>query len=536
MQKQRSQQAIIYAAKSTEDKRGSIPTQLADGRALAEKEGLPVAAEYADEAASAWSGDRGPELAAALDHAERIGAALIVQHSDRLARGDARQARHLIEVYLWSLKAGVALRSVQDDSTFENLVMAVVMGERNTEDSRRKSEAVRAGLARRRKQGKFVGSRCFGLTWQRNEKDEREVVHEPSEAPVVERIAAELLAGVAQIEIARRLNAERIPTARGGRWHQGTVRSILANPAIAGLIRDGDELIEAQHAAIIPRETWDQIQALREARAKTHRRGRPSSGKHLFRKGFLRCGECGEAMVPRTARNRSGTLYEGYLCLGRRQDPTSCTMPPILRADVDTAVYRYFEQVGLDVEATREQLTAAVERKRAEVQALCDAAEREAQQAAERLARVKRDYTHGELTAAEWRELRADLAPELDAAQAEAERLRERLRSTEAETAISDVEAELFEQLTRIRAAVAGEVTDAAGVAAVRSALLRLFDGFTLRRDIPDRAHVELIDTRWIEPLVSEKAVAGYDEKLRPVLARKPLEQAENNYAEAFDL
>lgn len=165
---------------------------------------------------------------------------------------------------------------------------------------------------------------------------------------------------------------------------------------------------------------------------------------------------------------------------------------------------------------------------------MCDAAEREAQQAAERLARVKRDYTHGELTAAEWRELRADLAPELDAAQAEAERLRERLRSTEAETAISDVEAELFEQLTRIRAAVAGEVTDAAGVAAVRSALLRLFDGFTLRRDIPDRAHVELIDTRWIEPLVSEKAVAGYDEKLRPVLARKPLEQAESNYAEAL--
>ena len=61
-----------------------------------------------------------------------------------------------------------------------------------------------------------------------------------------------------------------------------------------------------------------------------------------------------------------------------------------------------------------------------------------------------------------------------------------------------------------------------------------LFDGFTLHRDIPDRAHVELIDTRWIEPLVSEKAAAGYDEKLRPVLARKPLEQAENNYAEAL--
>lgn len=71
----------------------------------------------------------------------------------------------------------------------------------------------------------------------------------------------------------------------------------------------------------------------------------------------------------------------------------------------------------------------------------------------------------------------------------------------------SESEAELVERLARIRAAVAGEITDAAGVAAVRSALLRLFDGFTLRRDIPDRAHVELIDTRWIEPRVSEKAV-----------------------------
>jgi hypothetical protein len=35
----------------------------------------------------------------------------------------------------------------------------------------------------------------------------------------------------------------------------------LSNPAIAGVIHNGDELIEAQHEAIIPRETWDQIQA-----------------------------------------------------------------------------------------------------------------------------------------------------------------------------------------------------------------------------------------------------------------------------------
>lgn len=92
----------------------------------------------------------------------------------------------------------------------------------------------------------------------------------------------------------------------------------------------------------------------------------------------------------------------------------------------------------------------------------------------------------------------------------------------------------MLEQLAAIRAAVAGEVSDAAGVAAVRSALLRLFDGFKLHHGIPAQTHVELIGTRWLEPLVSEQAVAVMTRSYGRVLARKPLEQAANNYAEAL--
>ena len=60
-------EAVAYAAKSTADEHGSIPTQLADCRPLAEREGFEVLYEYQDESASAYSGDRGPGLAAALD-------------------------------------------------------------------------------------------------------------------------------------------------------------------------------------------------------------------------------------------------------------------------------------------------------------------------------------------------------------------------------------------------------------------------------------------------------------------------------------
>jgi hypothetical protein len=46
--------------------------------------------------------------ALASEHGE---AELWVQHSDRLARGDGRTARHLVEISLWALKANVAVRS-----------------------------------------------------------------------------------------------------------------------------------------------------------------------------------------------------------------------------------------------------------------------------------------------------------------------------------------------------------------------------------------------------------------------------------------
>ncbi len=64
-------------------------------------------------------------------------------------------------------------------------------------------------------------------------------------------------------------------------------------------------------------------------------------------------------MVPRTARNRSGSISEFYLCHARALDPDSCDMPPTKRADVDAAVFAYFEQIGLDLDATREQLSEA---------------------------------------------------------------------------------------------------------------------------------------------------------------------------------
>jgi hypothetical protein len=77
----------------------------------------------------------------------------------------------------------------------------------------------------------------------------------------------------------------------------------------------------------------------------------------------------------------------------------------------------------------------------------------------------------------------------------------------------------VLEKLAEIRMAIAGEVAERDGVGG-RAALLRLFDAFVLHAGLPAEAHVELIGETWID---SRQAVTGYDEDLRPVLARKPL-------------
>ena len=160
--------AVIYAAKSSEDLRGSLGTQIDDCRhAVAGAGTRAVVAEYADEGISGYKRSRGPSLANAMREAaalasEHGSAELWVQHSDRLARGDGRNARHLVEIALWALKANVAVRSVEDADTFRDLLYAVVTGERNHEDSRRKGASSAAGVKRAVHRGEYAGQPLDG--------------------------------------------------------------------------------------------------------------------------------------------------------------------------------------------------------------------------------------------------------------------------------------------------------------------------------------------------------------------------------------
>jgi hypothetical protein len=270
---------------------------------------------------------------------------------------------------------------------------------------------------------------------------------------------------------------------------------------------DGEEF-SGQHEAIIGAETWAKAEAQVRARTATRGkgRGRRPKGLHLFVGGMLRCGECGEAMVPRTNRGHTGPSSEDYYCNGRLSfGPDFCSVGAIRRDEIDPSVIPYFRTFALDMEATIELVAKGRDRRLAEIATLRADAERQAQAATDRLARVRRDYADGKLDADDWRSFRDELAAEKSAALAEAERL-ERSEATAAE----DLPRAAMETIEQIRAVVDGEIRRVEEIEAVRAVFSRIFDRFVIHRD-RDEATLA--------------AIRGQKHKLRELLGAPPRKQ-----------
>ncbi len=531
--------AVLYAAKSTQDKHASIPDQLKDGRKKAAEEDWEIIGEFTDEGFSAYSGNRGPglkqasDLAASASKERDTTCMLVAQHSDRFARGAGDRpgaSDSLLEVWTRMRRADVHLRTYQNDAMMHKPVTVAVASEQAYEESKRKSEAVKDGMRRRRSKGlPQGGKRRLGYRFV---KGEGRLIPDETERLVVARIYDEFLAGRTDEAIARDRLEEGVPTAEGGRWYSATVREILMNPLYKGWLKTKEGVIKGQHEPCVSPKLWQQAQDLRRRRAEVSPgkgRGRRSSGKHLFRAGTLRCGLCGGPMTPRTTRpgkSRPGRkISETYICLERKCHPDLCSMTPVKREVVDTAVFNYFESVALDVEATKAQLTEAHDRKLSEIQALSEQARAEQQRAQARLAKVRRDYTDDRITAEDWASFRDELTADLKAANAEVDRLGKQASESEELAGWLGAERETLQKLAQLRAAVAGEISSQDDLDTVRAALTQLFEHFVIKKVEPGtRVHAELawVGEYILEPVIREEVIEGHT-PLRPVFRRETI-------------
>jgi hypothetical protein len=348
----------------------------------------------------------------------------------------------------------VQLLSVQDPAMFAGgdmaLLMGVIGGMRNHEDSKRQGLAVKGGLKRRATRGRYSGRRPFGLRYtDAMENGKRAGILEvyPREAAVIRRIYDEFCAGGAQAAIAKGLQFDGVRTLTGASWYATTVSEILRNPVYIGEVTFNGERYPGEHPAIIDRELWEKAQQLREARKASGRpRGRRTAGTHLLTDSLLRC-TCGAAMSPVTQRNRRAAngVYEVYVCLKRlHYGPSGCAEKRLKRAVVDDAVYRYFESLAHDLDSIRSLMTEGLSREVADLAARQEEAEGEADSREARLPEVEADYLSGAITSEDWGRFRPRLQEERDGARAQAQQFERQRGLIEDRIASFDAEATLW--------------------------------------------------------------------------------------------
>lgn len=161
--------ALGVRSQDEEEGKDSAANQvkIARERAL-EEPGRFLYSEHIDHG-SGYSGNRGKDTQEALDSAKRAAAEyghaeLWVFKSERLARGSGRkdEARSVLEVFVEMRRAGVDLRSVEDDVYFTNPMLVGVADEMAHKYSADLSAHVRRGLRQRKEAGKPIGGLAFG--------------------------------------------------------------------------------------------------------------------------------------------------------------------------------------------------------------------------------------------------------------------------------------------------------------------------------------------------------------------------------------
>jgi len=179
-----------------------------------------IAAEYV-EIESGKKNDR-TQLVRALAEAKRIGAVLLIAKLDRLARNVAFIAN--------LLEAGVEIAAA--DMPEANRFLLHVMAAVAEHEAQAISDRTRAALAAAKARGVKLG---WSIPERASEQRQaakkgaavnkaRALTHTENVLPVVEQIMA---GGASLRQIAAELNARRIKTARGGKWHATTVRNII---------------------------------------------------------------------------------------------------------------------------------------------------------------------------------------------------------------------------------------------------------------------------------------------------------------------
>lgn len=224
------------------------------------------------------------------------------------------------------------------------------------------SGKVRSAFVVKQKRGEFVGA-FASYGYLKDPENHNHLIIDPAAAPVVRRIFELTARGIGQVKVAQMLNDERLPCPSEYKrlmgekysnskrlsttcyWTYSTIHKIIRNEmyignmvqrravraSMHGKAKAADKsewiVVESTHEAIISRELWDAVQAQIGRNSRTM----DFESNVGLLAGFIRCGDCGRAMVKTVW---SGRIH--YSCGSyRRYGFTACTKHYIPQKDIE---------------------------------------------------------------------------------------------------------------------------------------------------------------------------------------------------------
>lgn len=277
-----------------------------------------------------------PDVSASVSRLDRPG---LTEVRARIAAGEAegvlvwrldRIARSVVD-FGTLLDEGLSIVSATeplDTGTAMGRAMAEVLQVFAALEARTTGERLKATKTYLRSIGRWGGGpRPYGYEPVAAEDGIGKVLEPiPEEAAVVRRIAEEIIAGRSLYSIAKRLNEEGVPSAKGGTWTRSSVRNLARGEHVLGrltskgrVVRDEEGIPVEAFTPILDLDTADRVRVLTEpvstpGRSEATIAGQRRRASRLL-SGLLSC-PCG---APLKVRRRRGLPYYGCAALAREQ-------------------------------------------------------------------------------------------------------------------------------------------------------------------------------------------------------------------------
>jgi DNA invertase Pin-like site-specific DNA recombinase len=310
--------SYIRMSQDTQLKGDSLRRQRDACQKYAARHGLELVDDFAmeDIGLSGWtganieSGNFGRFLEAVRRGEVEKGSYLLVEAFDRISRQPPLQA---LQPFLDLINNGIVLVTLDDEKqfthetmTFEDLIVSIAKMSRANDESVRKSDRVSKAWKNKRQNAHQIKLTKRCPAWLSLSADNRTFSVIQERAQVVRRIFNETVSGIGAYSVARRLNAEKVPTfGNSNGWRESSLHKIITSRAVIGefqphrrvngkRVPDGDP-IPGYFPAIIEQDLFFSAQKLRIDRRDA---GGGRTGKrisNLFSKLAV-CRECGGRM------------------------------------------------------------------------------------------------------------------------------------------------------------------------------------------------------------------------------------------------